>query len=88
MSEVREALSGKKKILDLTGSGFLKHKGLKRDKANFVTMLIRVRAELGTLRNITMDDTVAEEIELMEMFLGETIDYMYTLEENERRMGA
>ena len=41
-----------KRVIDLTGSTFLKKKGLPRDKAMFVTLLIRARADMVALRKM------------------------------------
>ena len=61
---------GRKRLLDLTGSDFLKKKGLKRDKANLVTMLIRHRADLMALHRITNDGEVQR---LMGTMVGKNV---------------
>lgn len=81
---LNEQPKGKVRILDLTGNGFLKQRGLKRDKANFVTLMLRMRADLGALGRITSDEDVQEEIETLMGFIMETVELMYSMEEYDR----
>ena len=74
----------KSRVLDLTGNNFLRNRGLQRDKANFVTLLLRVRADLGALGRITSDEDVQEEIETLMGFIMETVELMYSMEEYDR----
>lgn len=74
-----------KRSIDLTkggpqGSAFLMKRGLKRDRANYVTSLIRFKAELDQLQRMTSDGDVKEEIRTMSGFVTETVELMYTLE--------
>lgn len=68
-----------KRVIDLTGSTFLKKKGLPRDKAMFVTLLIRARADMVALRKMISDPDVVEEIDTTVGMLSEQVDFMYTL---------
>ena len=74
----------RKAAVDLRGSDLLRKKGLKRDKANFVTLLLRMRADLGALGRITSDEDVQEEIETLMGFIMETVELMYSMEEYDR----
>lgn len=85
-----------KRSLDLTrnrgegekrGLSFLMRRGLKRDRANYVSCLIRYKAELDQLLRMTTDATVKEELRTMGGFVTETIELMYTLESMEGDRG-
>lgn len=69
------------RVVDLTGTGFLRRKGLKRDQANYVTMLIRMKADLTALLKITNDVEVQDELVSMIGFMQETIDFIYMMDE-------
>ena len=66
----------------MSGSEFLKSRGLKRDKANYVTSLIKMRAELGLLLRLNRDPTVEAEINALLEFIEDSIGFMYDVEES------
>lgn len=73
-----------KGVPDLTGSGFLLRRGLRRDKANYVTSIVRIRQELTHLRKLIGDPDVLEEIIVLTEFMEDSVHYMYQLEDEQQ----
>lgn len=70
----------RKRTIDLTkkdGVDFLSKKGLTRDKAMYVTMLIEMRGRLMDLRRLVRDVVVLDDIDGTLFEITETIDYIY-----------
>lgn len=73
-----------KGVPDLTGSGFLLKRGLRRDKANYVTSIIKIRQELAMLKKMVGDPDVLEEIIVLTEFIEDSVQYMYMLESEQQ----
>lgn len=70
----------KPRVIDLTGAEFLKKKGLPRDQANYVTTMIRMKADLHALMKLTSDPCVLEELDTMIGVMQETVEWIYALD--------
>jgi len=61
----------------------LMRKGLGRDKANLVSLLIEMRGRMIDLRKLSRDGGVIGEIDALEHEISDTIEYVYQLQESE-----
>lgn len=73
--------AGRKRVIDMTGNDFLRKRGLRRDQANYVTTLIRARADMMAIRKMTMDPDVINEIDELSEMIQDSIEWIYALEE-------
>ena len=73
--------AGRKRVIDMTGNDFLRKRGLRRDQANYVTTLIRARADMMAIRKMTMDPDVLNEIDAMSGMIQDSLEWIYALEE-------
>ena len=55
----------------------IKKKGLKRDKANYVGVMIRLRGSLGELEKMNHDALVQSEIDEINLWIEQSISRMY-----------
>lgn len=69
------------RVLDLNGSDFLRKKGLRRDQANYVSTMIKYRADLLALLRITNEQDIRDEIETMVGMVEESIGWIYGLDQ-------
>lgn len=55
----------------------MKRRGLTRDRANYVTAVIQMRAKVRHLMETARDATVVEELLVLDSFLEDTITTIY-----------
>lgn len=67
---------------------FLMKRGLNRDKALYVTSLVRMAAELKSLRRLVKDEYVKNGITDMLRDLGDEVEGMYEVQEYENSQGG
>jgi hypothetical protein len=75
----------RRKTIDLNkkdGVDFLAKRGLTRDKAMYVTMMIEVRGRLMDMKKLVRDIVVLDDIDGTIFEIGETIDYIYAMNES------
>lgn len=63
--------------LDLRGAEFIKRKGLTRDKANWVTLMVRLRADMKALERLVSDPDVLMEIATVADIVEDSVQWMY-----------
>ena len=75
---------GSVKVFDMTTGDeaqFLIKKGLSRDRANLVSVLIKLLGDLKSLRRITHDSDVSLQITELMSFIQEEIQMCYTVQQ-------
>ncbi len=70
-----------KRIADDSGASFLRRRGLSRDRANYVAMLLRHKRDLDVLRSMTMDHETVDMMTMMLGFISDEIGYVYHVNE-------